>query len=174
MLGERTSRGWEVCLQPRMSGRFASALSHGLILIAWALGLWYAAQFARSPLILNTDVPWYSRVAAGGVLVLWICFWTWGGIASTLEILRLYWSEDRIIAGPAGITLESSRGPFLKVVEITRDEITGILPSAPGNTLVVRTQRRTIVLTRNGTPSERREIASMIRSELGLPDTPTT
>jgi len=164
-----------------MSGRFASAFGHGVFLCAWAVGevfaLWLAAQFVKSILtgapLLNTDLPWYNRVLVGVFLAFWILGWTWGGIASMLEILRLYGSEDRIIVDPAGITLESSRGPFLKTVKITRDEVTGILPSAPGNTLVVRTPRRTIVLTRNGTPSERREIASTIRSELGLPDTPT-
>jgi hypothetical protein len=90
------------------------------------------------------------------------------------ELLRLVWSEDRIVAGPAGIILHTSRGPLRKKVEIPRDEVRAIVPSARGSALAVETPTATIVLTKNGSAEEREEVASMLRSELGLRDQPAS
>jgi hypothetical protein len=74
----------------------------------------------------------------GAFLLFWLSLWTVGGITAMGELLRLTWSEDRIVAGPAGLTLHTSRGPFRKKVDIPRDEVRAIVPSARGSALAGR------------------------------------
>src|SRR6185436_18282332 len=124
------------------------------------------------PIDHDRPLPVLFLLMMGAFLLFWLSLWTVGGITAMGELLRLVWSEDRIVAGPAGITLHTSRGPFRKKVDIPRDEVRAIVPSARGSALAVETPRNTIVLTRNGTQAEREEVAATLRLELGLKDEP--
>jgi hypothetical protein len=125
-------------------------------------------------LAIGTAGGWMTResllavvfLAAVRVFALW--FWAVMGIATVGELLRIVWSEDRIVAGPTGIILYTSLGPFRKKIEIPRDKVRAIIPSARGSALVVKTTSATIVLTQHGSAWEREEVASTLRSELGL------
>lgn len=179
MIGARTGEGWQARMRPRGIGRFFPAAFLSFWLCGWAAGeafaLWMLFRGLKA--LLTGDpgggelpVPVPFILPMGAFLIFWLAVWTVGGITAMGELLRLTWSEDRIVAGPGGITLHTSRGPFRKRVEIPRDEIREVIPSARGSALAVVTPRSTIVLTRNGSAAEREEVAAMLRSELGLRD----
>ena len=181
MIGERTSEGWQARMRPQGIGRFFPAAFLSFWLCGWAAGeafaLWMLFQGVRAlvtgePIGGHNPMPVPFILLMGAFLLFWLSLWTVGGITAMGELLRLVWSEDRIVAGPAGLTLHTSRGPFRKKVDIPRDEIRAIVPSARGSSLAVETPRNTVVLTRNGTQAEREEVAAALRSELGLKDQP--
>lgn len=181
MVGERTSEGWQARMRPQGIVRLFPAAFLTFWLCGWAVGegmaIWFLAAGAKSlltgePMGHTPMPPVPVMLAMGAFVIFWLTLWTYGGITALGELLRLVWSEDRIVAGPGGITLHTSRGPFRKKVEIPRDEIRAIVPSARGSALAVETLRAAIVLTRNGSTAEREEIATMLRSELGLKDQP--
>ena len=164
-------------MRPRGVARFFPAAFLAFWLCGWAAGevmvFWLLLHGAKmvlagQPVGGAHPEPLLAVAGVALFLLLWLSLWTVGGFMTVGEFLRLVWSEDRIIASPAGITLYTSRGPFRKAVEIPRDEIRGIVPSARGAALAVETGKATIVLTRNGTADERAEIARMLRVELGL------
>lgn len=170
-------------MRPRGIFRFFPAAFLAFWLCGWAVGevmaTWFLVAGAKSlltgePMGHTPAPPAPVMLAMGAFVIFWLTFWTMGGVMAMGELLRLVWSEDRIVAGPGGITLHTSRGPFRKRVEIPRDEIRAIVPSARGSALAVETQRATIVLTRNGSAAERGEIAATLRSELGLRDQPAS
>ncbi|HEU4940427.1 MAG TPA: hypothetical protein VFT97_02315 [Candidatus Eisenbacteria bacterium] len=179
MVGERTSEGWQARMRPQGIGRLFPAAFLTFWLCGWAVGegfaLWFLVAGAKAiatgqPMGHTPTPPLPVLLAIGAFLIFWLTLWTVGGVTAMGELLRLLWSEDRIVAGPAGITLHTSRGPFRKKIEIPRDEVRAIVPSARGSALAVETPRATIVLTRNGSAAEREEVASMLRAELGLKD----
>jgi hypothetical protein len=182
MVGKRTSEGWQARMRPQGIGRFFPAAFLTFWLCGWAAGegfaLWFLYQGVKALLTGepigggHSPIPLGVMIAMGAFILFWLTFWTLGGITAMGELLRLVWSEDRIVAGPAGIILHTSRGPFRKNIEIPRDEVRAIVPSARGSALAVETPRATIVLTKNGSAAEREEVASMLRSELGLRDQP--
>jgi hypothetical protein len=178
MIGERTMEGWEARMRPSGVVRFIPAAFLTFWLCGWAAGegfaLWFLGQGAMAfatgqPLgSAHSPMPTGVALAIGAFLIFWLSLWTLGGIAAMGELLRLVWSEDRIVASAAGITLHTSRGPFHKTVEIPRDQVVRIVPTARGCALAVETTRATVELTRHGSPSEREEVAQGLRSELGL------
>jgi len=183
MVGERTSEGWQARMRPRGIFRFFPAAFLAFWLCGWAVGevmaTWFLVAGAKSlltgqPMGHTPMPPVPVMLAMGAFVIFWLTLWTYGGITALAELLRRVWSEDRIVAGSGGITLHTSRGPFRKTVQIPRDEIRAIVPSARGAALAVETQRATIVLTRNGSTAEREEIATTLRSELGLKDQPAS
>jgi hypothetical protein len=183
MVGERTSEGWQARMRPQGIGRFFPAAFLAFWLCGWAVGegfaLWFLVAGAKAiatgqPMGHTPTPPLPVLLAMGAFVIFWLTLWTVGGVTAMGELLRLVWSEDRIVAGPAGITLHTSRGPFRKKIEIPRDEVRAIVPSARGAALAVETPRATIVLTKNGSVAEREEVASMLRSELGLRDQPAS
>jgi hypothetical protein len=107
-------------------------------------------------------------LAAGAFLVFWLALWTLGGIAAIGELLRLLWSEDRIIANGAGLTLASSRGPFRIRREFPRDEVRRILIATKNGGLAVETTKGQFLLSRNGSPAVRAEAIRVLEAELGL------
>ena len=181
MLGQLTSEGWQVRMRPQGTDRFVSAVFLTIWLCAWTVG---GGLFLLRPLIQGggallageptPPMPIAFTPVTVPALLLGLWVWTVCEIASMNELLRLAWSEDRIVAGPAGIMLYTSLGPFRKKIEIRRDEVRAIVPSARGSALAVKTRHATIVLTWNGSAAEREEVASTLRSELGLEDQPAS
>jgi hypothetical protein len=94
--------------------------------------------------------------------------WTFGGIAAIGEILRLLWSEDRLIANAGGLTVIRSRGPFRSRREVPRDSLQQIILVPRNDALVAETARGRVELSRLGTHEEREETAATLRSELRL------
>jgi len=178
MIGERVPEGWQVRFKPCGPLRYVSAAFLLFWLCGWAVGEAVALAFlAKGVLALMNGAPFDEgrsplllgpALAIGGFLLLWLSLWTLGGLAAIGEVLRLLWSEDRLIANASGITVARSRGPFRSSREIPRDSLRSIIMVPRSDALVAETPRGRIELTRLGTHEEREESATALRSELGL------
>jgi hypothetical protein len=180
MIGERVPEGWQARLKPSGVGRYISAGFLIFWLCGWAVGEGLALWFlGKGILALMNGTPFEGRaplavgpaLAIGGFLLLWLALWTVGGIAAMSEVLRLLWSEDRLIANGGGITVVRSRGPFRFSREIPRDVLRRFLLVPRNDALVAETERGRVELTRLGCHADRVEIAAALRAELGITET---
>lgn len=161
-------------LQPRGSGRFASAAFLLLWLAGWSFGEVFAiAILGGGAWALATGGPFASQgeplalgpaAAIGLFLVCWLTLWTIGGIAAIAELLRLLWAEDVIVPGATSLVVEGSLGPFRSRREIARNTLRRIrLGDQRG--LVAVTTSGSIVLSSLGTAAEREEAAEALQRE---------
>jgi hypothetical protein len=182
-LGEWTPGGLEFRLRPRGVGRFSSAAFLLVWLCFWAAGETIVAYLlVRGAIALITGEPLPEgpqprlgpALAAGAFMLFWLAFWTVGGIAAMRELLKLLWSEDRIIVNPGGITVVNRLGPVRSMRELPRDTVRRIrlLPST--GVLRAETTSGTVELATLGTLAERMQLAEILRAELGLDDSPET
>ncbi len=180
MIGERVPEGWQVRLKPSGVTRFISAAFLLFWLCGWAVGegivLWV---LAKGILALMNGAPFEEghaplgfgpAMAIGAFLILWLSLWTLGGLAALGEVLRLLWSEDRLIVNAGGITIVRSRGPFRRTRDLPRDVIRRISLVPRNDALAAETPRGRVELSRLGTHAEREEAAAALRSELCLKD----
>ncbi len=172
-------------LKPQGAGRFVSAAFLLFWLCGWAVGegfaLWILGKGAsalltgESPADGGAPLEAGPAVAFGAFLLLWLALWTLGGIAAMGAVLRLLWSEDRLIAHAGGLTAVRFRGPFRRTREFPRDTVRRIVLVPRNDTLGVEMARETVELSCLGTRAEREETARALRSELGLsPDETAT
>src|SRR5206468_2867573 len=89
-------------------------------------------------------------------------------LAAIGEVLRLLWSEDRILANGSGLAVMRSRGPFRGRREVPRDLVRRIVLAPRNDALVAETARGRVELSRLGTHEEREGTAAVLRSERGL------
>lgn len=179
MVGERISEGWLVRMKPSGAGRFFPAAFLCFWLCGWAVGEFIVLSIlAKGALAIMSGTPLGSEgnplavgpaaLGVGAFLLFWLCLWTLGGMAALSEVLRLLWSEDRLLAHPGGLTVARSLGPFRRRREIPRDTIRRVLLAHRSKALTVETAQGTIELSRHGSVSLRHEIANALRSELRL------
>lgn len=178
MIGERTSSGLEIRFACRGPGRFLGAGFLGFWLCGWVAGecfaLWMLARGATSALTGQPISRGGAVLAAGPALgiglflLVWLSFWTLGGVLAMRELLRLLWSEDRLTAHGGGLTIQRALGPFRSTREIRRDAIRDVLLVPRRGRLVARTDRGTVELTQLGSREERDQAATTLRAELGL------
>jgi hypothetical protein len=161
-----------ITLEPRGAGRFFTAGFLLFWLCGWAIGegfaLWILGNGAAA---LMTGTPLKGpALAMGAFLLLWLSFWTLGGIAAVAAFLQMVWAEDRLTTEGGGLVLQRQRGPFLRRREFPRDTVRRILISPRNGALALETGQATVELSPLGTPEERAAAASALRSELGIPD----
>ncbi|HZE19031.1 MAG TPA: hypothetical protein VE402_02815, partial [Candidatus Angelobacter sp.] len=170
--------GWSVSLKPRGAARFFTAAFLLFWLCGWAVGeglaLWLLGKGAVALMMGEPPGPGHAplqigpAVAIGAFLLVWLFFWTLGGIAAMSELMRMVWSEDRLIVHGAGLAVVRSRGPFHWRRELPRDELRRIILVPRNDALAAETMRERVELSRNGTRAEREEAAAALRSQLGL------
>lgn len=105
-------------------------------------------------------------------LIVWLTFWTIGGIATWTHLIRSLWGEDTIALTPEGIELVRRGGPFRRRRVFDRAFIRRIRVR-PHDKAVVIEAPGTHVLTTLGTPVERQEAADWLIRSLSLPDAAT-
>lgn len=180
MVGERTNEGWELRLRSRGVGRYVSAAFLAFWLCMWAIGesfvLWFlivgamALMTGRPPEPGREPLDPGPTLIAGLFLLVWLTMWTVGGIAAILELLRLLWGEDRITVASGRLTVTWARGIFRKTRRFERDAIRRIALVGTRSHLVLATAGERVELSGLGSPAERAEGASFLRSELGIHD----
>lgn len=180
MVGERIAEGLVVRFRPQGVARFFPAAFLAFWLCGWAVGECLAIGFlAKGVLALMNGTPFEqgqgalplgAAIAMGAFLIFWLSLWTLGGFGAMCELLRLLWSEDKIIANRGGLTLARSLGPFRIRREFPHDEIRQVLLAPRNCALGVETTRGRFELSRSGTREEREEAIGVLRTELGLSD----
>ena len=178
MIGERTPEGWTARLKPRGAGRFLPAGFLLFWLCGWAAGEVFAIRIlaleARSLIegqpsgsgsAALDPVP---TLAAGAFLCFWLALWTFGGLAAVHAVLRLVWSEDRVTAGPDGLTLVRRIGPLSLARRVPREKLKRVYRTATTGKVIVETIAGPFEITRMGSPEERAELAAGLERELSL------
>jgi len=176
MIQERTAEGLETRLRPRGFGRFVSAPFLLVWLCGWAVGEGFALWLLyRGVLALlggaalpGNDAPAGAQALMIGLfLVVWLSFWTLGGYLAARELLRLIWSEDRIVARHDALVVHRGIGPFRSTRTIARDDLLQI-QATPKRRLVARTPDGAVELTSLASRDECESLAKTLQSEMGL------
>lgn len=175
---ERTGAGLEARLDVCGIGRFFGAAFLCFWLAGWAVGecvvLWIVGKGAWS---LLTGTPFGSgdkpvafgvAITLGLFLVIWLTFWTMGGVAAGRELLRLLFGRDMLVAGHDGLEIKRSYGFFRSVKRLPREEIRRFYRTSAGAQLYAETARGTTVVTSLGTREERAELERTFNEEFRL------
>ena len=175
---ERTADGLEARLRPRGIGRFFSAGFLAVWLCGWAAGetivLWFLVTGALALLTGRPPEPGRApleptlALVAGCFLLFWLAFWTVGGVLAIRQLLRLLWSEDRVVAGDDALEIHRRLGPFRSTTRIARADLLGIEAIPRRSRLVAETARGLEELTNLGTDEERASVVAAVRGEFGL------
>jgi len=168
----------ELRLRPRGVGRFFGAAFLAFWLCGWAAGEAFALYVLVNGLraLLTGSPPTGgdepknigAAVAVGGFLLIWLAFWTIGGLAAIRELLRSLWAEDCLSVQPDGLLVTSRLGPFVTRRHLPRSEIRRIYAQRPTTALMAQVGSNTVTLSDLGTPAERDAGADWLRSELRL------
>lgn len=171
-------KGGELRFRPSGAGRFVGAAFLSLWICGWAAGEAFALFILVKGLIaLATGQPLSGQeeplpiglaLAVGAFLLLWLAFWTVGGIGAIRELLRLSWAEDRLAVQPDGLLVARRLGPFVTRRRLAREEIRRVYVLPPATTLLAQIGGDTVTLTELGTPAERAAAADRLRAELLL------
>lgn len=173
----------EWCFRPRGAGRFFAAAFLSVWLCGWAAGeacVLYILATGLMALLSGAPPPGRQQpleiapaIAGGGFLLVWLAFWTIGGIVAIRELLRLLWAEERLALEPDGVLVTRRLGPFLTRQKLARDEIRRVYVLPSTGALMAQVGTNTMKLTELGTAAERMEAADRLRSELRLTDEPS-
>ena len=112
-----------------------------------------------------------SGEAAFGVvafLLVWVTFWTLGGIAAGLVVLKQILGREVIRADGEGITVLNYIGPFCKRKRIRRDEIKALRLQKQKAYLIVETTSSTFTLASLGSAEDRKALRQRIMETFGL------
>lgn len=179
MILERTHQGLEARIRPEGVGRFFSAGFLGFWLCGWVVGETFALfLLVRGAWALWTGEPpgenaeplqLAPALAVGLFLLFWLTFWTFGGVMAMRELLRLLWSEVRLVAGP-DLTIHERIGPFRSMKVIARSDLRRIYSIQRKCRLVAETTSGTLDLATVPREPDRESIEKALRGELRLED----
>jgi hypothetical protein len=175
---EHAPEGLVVRVRPEGIARFGGALFLSVWLCFWALGesivlgvlangvsvLVTGHEFSGRPRALEL-VP---ALAVGGFFVVWISFWTFGGVMAIAELLRLVSSEEALVIDPGSVIIRRRRGPFTTSRTIARAEVSRVRVSPRDRMLVLDTRRRSFDGVHVVTPADEQQVLFAVRKELGL------
>lgn len=178
---------WTATFRPTGIGRFFAAGFLGFWLCGWAVGELFAGAAllgmigqSVAPELLRElkfpmtgdpgGAPWFVI----GFLLVWLTFWTAGGIAAMREAGRLLAGRDTIRWDATGLERELAWGPVRSRRAWRAEEVRGFAFGRRNRGLTVVTARGTEVLTAWGTPAERAELAQELRRTLGTETRPAS
>jgi hypothetical protein len=182
MIGERTSEGWQLRLRARDPGRWPKAAFLALWLCGWAAGEVFAGYVLIGGLTALTtgtpnpggEPPRPGATALFGLfLIVFIAFWTIGGIAALFELMRLLVGEDRLTVTGGRLIVERRRGPFRTARSFERDTIHRVLLAGRNDRLAIEGERGRVELSALGTREERSAAIAVLKTELALPESST-
>ena len=150
---EQTGTGLEARLEIRGFGRFFGAAFLCVWLAGWALFegvvLWFLGKGAWSLLTGapvgpgDKPIPFGILIIAGLFVLVWLLFWTLGGVAAGRELLRLLFARDIVMAGDDGLEIKRSYGLFRSVKRWPRKEIRRFYRTSARGPLCVETTKGT-------------------------------
>jgi len=173
----------EHIFRPQGYGRFSGAAFLALWLCLWVVGEGFVLLILGYGLwSLLTGCPAFSTgeplrtapaLVGGLFLLVWLSFWTLGGVMAFREILRLLWAEDRLVIERDALQRLRRRGPFKSIRLVARRDIRHIFVQNTTKTLMLQVGANLVELTDLGTPEQRTTAMQQLRFALGLPDEKT-
>jgi hypothetical protein len=103
-------------------------------------------------------------------MLVWLTFWTLGGIAAGTHFLRELAGRDVVSVSPDGLEIDWRAGPFRQRRTIGHGDIRRVRMTLQGDALVVETASGTVNVTTFGTREERAAILDSLKARLVLPD----
>jgi hypothetical protein len=171
---------WTVELRSRGATRFLGAGFLAVWLCGWlagevaALTTLLAMLFgAVLPEFVTERLPQVTTSGGGGIfvvifLLVWLTFWTIGGIFAIRQLLTLLWGRDVVSAGPDGIKVNSGAGPFMKERRIHRRQIKNIRMRVIGGPITAVTSNGMALIASQGTGEERIALRDRLRETLQI------
>src|SRR5262245_55873994 len=170
-------------LRPSGIGRYFVAVFLAAWLVGWAVGEAFAL-FAVGAILgaaggaFQDRLPeWLLHPATAGVaalillfLAVWLFFWTIGGFAALIHLVRSLWGEDVVAITPDGLELVRRGGPFRRRYPYDRAAIRRIRVRPHDKAVMIDAERGTRMLTNFGSPAERQELAAWLIRSLALPE----
>src|SRR4029077_1551005 len=105
-----------------------------------------------------------GALAMGAFVLLWLAFWTLGGIAAATTVLTMWWGLDRIEVDGSGVRRLSRIGPFRARRFVAREEVRAVNVRRAGVSL--ETPRGPVSLTCYGTRDDHEAIRDEIQRAL--------
>ena len=182
--------GDRVTLRPTGVGRYFEAVLLGAWSVGWAIGEAVALAMLGSMLAALIGVLGDSKLTQLGrsllqrgpgfeigflavflFLLLWLSFWTFGGIAAISGFLRLVAGADRLTVSGGVLELTWRAGPLRRTRHFDRALLRRIRVRSHDKTVVADTASGTIKLTDLGTPAERASVCDWLQRRLELDPT---
>ena len=165
-------------LRPVGIGRWITSGFLMFWLAGWAagetFGLWMLGALLGGA--LGFEVPHQPKVPSGGAalglfgfVLVWTGFWTLGGFAAAMTVLRSLWGVDRIEWDATGVRRTARVGRFGRARLFSRDEIQRVRLQR-GKGVVLETPRGLAELTTFGTEQDMAELRAEIEQALSLGD----
>lgn len=178
MKTSRIPEGLEATLSSAGFGRFVGAAFIGFWLLFWTAGegfaLWMLLKGAWALLTGEPPEPDRDPLSAesalpmGLFLLVWLTFWTLGGMLAGREFLRLLFGRDVILARAEALEIKHSYGFFRTYKSVPREEIRRFYQRSRRGALCVETYRGSTELTRLGTVADRSELEQILTTEFML------
>lgn len=169
-------------LRPTGMARFFVAAFLSVWLCGWVVGELFAlaalVSCAASLLDLDLGLPgWFGRnreshtgvVLISLFLVLWLSFWTLGGVMALRQWLLLLWSREELVLATDCLVARRWFGPFKRTRRIPRSDITSVTQARHGGAIQVRCAGTTTNLVELGTSDQRLALAQYLSAQLSLP-----
>src|SRR5580765_1157950 len=125
MAWETSASGSVFELKVQGFGRFIGAAFLATWLAGWAAGEAFALSIlafggwslvtGRPPGVGHQPVTLIAALPVGLFLLIWLFFWTIGGIAAGRELLRLLYGRDRFVIRQGDLEVEHSYGLFRSI-----------------------------------------------------------
>jgi len=177
---EQTMAGLEARLKPHGVGRWGGVAFLSVWLCFWlvgevvVLGILLAGGWALvtgQPFGSgNTPLETGPALFAGVFMLVWVTFWTFGGLMAWHELFRLAWSSDRLLARSDGLEVVNRVGPLTRRRWLLRDTLRSFFRIEGQRILQAETTTGLVELTRNGTPAQQEQLIATFTAELRLPD----
>jgi hypothetical protein len=175
---QHTPDGLVVRSRPDGVGRIGGALFLAIWLCFWLVGetvVLGVLVSGASVLLTGHELSGAPRMiellpalGVGGFMLVWITFWTFGGVMALLELLRLISSEEKLLVGPDALTIGHRRGPFSWTSTVKRADVRNVRVSPRTRMLVLDAGRRSYDVAQVRTPADERAAVFAVRKELGL------
>jgi hypothetical protein len=175
--------GTTASLRPAGIGRYFSAAFLSVWLVGWVIG--EAVALIALAAILSSMSGLFSRQLPAGLadlvsdggsgfviifLLIWLTFWTVGGIGAATHLLRSLFGEDLFVLSGSELEVVRRAGPFRRRYPFERSAIRRLRIRPRDKALVADTDRGTQVLSALGSPQEREGVRDWLGQYLHLPD----
>ena len=170
----------ELRFRPLGVGRWLEALFLAVWLLGWllgesfvlaALGLGLRSLLTGMPLPGQAGAPSLAAMLpVGAFLLVWVSFWSLGGLLAARQLLRCLWAQDRLILTASHLEWRRQLGPFRRVRRLERRAIEAVWlgrrGSQGGQPLLARVGGRQLELTVLGSLEQRRQAAEQLQQAL--------
>lgn len=161
--------------RPVGPGRWFEALFLGVWLLGWLVGESFALAalgFGLRSVVMGLPLPGQlgplALLPVGGFLLVWVSFWTLGGVLAARQLLRCLWAEDSLTFTESHLEWCRQRGPFQRRRRLDWHALEAVWLGRHGSAqpLLARVAGRQLELTALGSLEQRRQAAEQLQRAL--------